>query len=65
MIGDVSINGSPAGINQSLENKDIIVTGPESSAELTLGTAGGIQIRENSRIEVVFSDNGWDVLSLT
>ena len=61
LIGDVQVNGQAAQLNQILNNRDIIKTGEESSAEILIGKQTGAQIRANSLAVLVIENNTWEI----
>jgi hypothetical protein len=63
ILGDVTIDNLPCKIGQILNKHSFVTTGEESTAEIKIGSGSGIQIRENSKAEIVNDENGWNVIS--
>ena len=63
ILGDVTIDNLPCKIGQILNKHSIVTTGKESIAEIKIGKSSGIQIRENSRAELMNTKKSWEVLS--
>jgi len=55
--GQVTVNGQPAVTNSTVVSGSTIVTGAGSSATVSLGKAGRIEVQENSNIKLDFSEN--------
>ena len=50
--GEVTVNGKPATLRQSLEATDTIKTGPDSSTEIVFNTSNVIHLEENSELKL-------------
>ncbi len=55
--GDVSLNGASASIGDSARSGDILVTGPESYAEIQFGEAQILRASENTSLTLNGSDS--------
>lgn len=59
ILGDVQIDGQPPKINQELNSNVIITTGEKSRAEVRMGSASGIQVRQNSKVKLLKTHDSW------
>jgi hypothetical protein len=55
--GQVTVNGQPAVSNSTILSGSTIVTGSGSSATVSLGKTGRIEVLEDSNLSLRFSDN--------
>jgi hypothetical protein len=63
IIGEVKLDNQPAKIGETVKNQSIITTGANSIAEIKFGKHSGIQIRENSKVEVKMDQSGWNIVT--
>lgn len=56
VTGQVTVNGQPAVSNSTIVTGSSIVTGSNSSAIISLGTSGRIEILDDSSVTLKFSD---------
>ena len=59
LLGDVQVNGKNAVLNQEIQSGTNILTGEKSRAEIKIGEASGIQIREHSHVQLSRRENKW------
>lgn len=57
VVGNVTVNGQTAVSNSTVISGSTIVTGADSSATISLGKTGRIEVLANSNITLNFSDN--------
>jgi hypothetical protein len=57
VTGDVTVNGQPAISNSTIVSGATITTGPNSTALISLGKTGRIEVLEASSLVLNFSDN--------
>ena len=57
VTGQVTVNGQPAVSNSTILSGATIVAGPNSSAVISLGKTGRIEVSANSSLTLRFSDN--------
>ncbi len=57
VTGQVTVNGQPAVSNATIVSGSMIVTGADSSAVISLGKSGRIEILAHSNLVLNFSDN--------
>jgi hypothetical protein len=57
VVGQVSVNGQTAVSNSTIVSGSTIVTGADSSAIISLGKTGRVEVLANSNIVLNFSDN--------
>jgi len=55
--GQVTVNGQPAVSNSTIVSGSTITTGPGSSATISLGKTGRIEVLEDSSLSLRFSDS--------
>jgi hypothetical protein len=63
VLNEVQVNNKPAKLGQIIPTDALITTGKESYAEIRMGAQAGIQVRENSKVQISLGQKGWDVVS--
>jgi len=57
VTGQVTVNGQPAVSNSTLISGSTVVTGADSSATISLGKTGRVELSADSNLALQFSDN--------
>ena len=57
VTGQVTVNGNPATVNTTIGSDSTIVTGANSSAVVSLGKLGRVELQSDSNLQLKFSQN--------
>lgn len=60
--GSVTVNGQPAVSNSTIGSDSTITTGENSSAVISMGSNGKVELLANSSVSLKFSDNSFVVM---
>lgn len=57
VTGQVTVNGNPVTVNTTLASDSTVTTGPNSSAVVSLGKLGRVELQADSSMKLTFSQN--------